>query len=78
MRLLRRIRRVARSLIFYSLIMFLAILFTGALVIYIIEHGHNPGIRNYFDAVWFVMETSRPLVMGISYPQPFGDEWLIW
>lgn len=71
MRLLRRIRRVARSLIFYSLIMFLAILFTGALVIYIIEHGHNPGIRNYFDAVWFVMETITTVGYGDIVPATF-------
>jgi voltage-gated potassium channel len=71
MRLLRRVRRFARSLIFYSLAMFLAVLFVGAFALYAIEHGHNPGIRSYFDAVWLVMETITTVGYGDVVPATF-------
>lgn len=70
-RWIRRIRRVLKSLILYSLIMFLAILFIGALAIYLVEHPYNPGIRNYFDAVWFIMETITTVGYGDIVPVTF-------
>ncbi|MGC9152766.1 MAG: potassium channel family protein [Vulcanisaeta sp.] len=70
-RLLRKFRKVVRSVIFYSLILFFMVLFIGALVIYVIEYGKNPGIKNYFDAVWFVMETITTVGYGDIVPVTF-------
>ena len=68
-RLMKRIRRMLRSLIVYVVLMFIAVLFLGALSIYLVEHGHNPGIRNFFDAIWFVMETITTVGYGDIVPQ---------
>lgn len=58
-----------RSLVVYVILMFMAVLFIGALGIYLVEHGHNPGIRNFFDAIWFVMETITTVGYGDIVPQ---------
>ncbi|ADY02040.1 Ion transport 2 domain protein [Vulcanisaeta moutnovskia 768-28] len=71
LRILKRLRRIARSVIFYSLILFLAILFIGALIMYLIEYGKNPGFNNYFNAVWFVMETITTVGYGDIVPNTF-------
>ena len=68
-RLMKRIRRMLRSLIVYVVLMFIAVLFLGALSIYLVEHGHNPGIRNFFDAIWLVMETITTVGYGDIVPQ---------
>ncbi len=33
------------------------------------EYGHNPNIKNFFDAVWFVMETITTVGYGDIVPQ---------
>ncbi|MGC8607000.1 MAG: potassium channel family protein [Vulcanisaeta sp.] len=71
LRILKRLRRIARSVIFYSLILFLAILFIGALIMYLIEYSKNPGFNNYFNAVWFVMETITTVGYGDIVPNTF-------
>ncbi|MGC9136471.1 potassium channel family protein [Caldivirga sp.] len=68
-RLMKRIRRALRSLVVYVILMFILVLFLGALSIYLVEHGHNPSIRNFFDAVWFVMETITTVGYGDIVPQ---------
>ncbi|WP_243675202.1 ion channel [Vulcanisaeta distributa] len=71
LRILKKLRRVTRSVVFYSLILFLVILFVGALVMYLIEHGKNPGFNNYFNAVWFVMETITTVGYGDVVPNTY-------
>ncbi|GAB6947308.1 potassium channel family protein [Vulcanisaeta sp. JCM 16161] len=71
LRILRRFRRITRSVIFYSLILFLIVLFVGALAMYLIEHGKNPGFNNYFNAVWFVMETITTVGYGDIVPNTY-------
>ncbi|GGP20080.1 potassium channel protein [Thermocladium modestius] len=68
-RLMKRIRRALRSVIMYAILMFIAVLFLGALGIYLVEYGHNPNIKNFFDAVWFVMETITTVGYGDIVPQ---------
>jgi len=67
-KLLRIIKARTRSMILYSIMLFLAVLFIGALIIYLVEHGHNPGIKNYFDALWFIMETITTVGYGDIVP----------
>ena len=67
-KLLRIIKSRTRSMILYSIMLFLAVLFVGAFVIYLVEHGHNPGIKNYFDALWFIMETITTVGYGDIVP----------
>ncbi|BDR91952.1 potassium channel family protein [Vulcanisaeta souniana] len=71
LRILKRFRRIVRSVIFYSLILFLVILFIGAFVMYVIEYGKNPEFNNYFNAVWFVMETITTVGYGDIVPNTF-------
>ncbi|ADN50388.1 potassium channel family protein [Vulcanisaeta distributa] len=71
LKFLRKIRKIARSTILYSLILFLIILFVGALAMYLIEHGKNPGFNNYFNAVWFVMETITTVGYGDVVPNTY-------
>ncbi len=77
LKFLRKIRKIARSTILYSLILFLIILFVGALAMYLIEHGKNPGFNNYFNAVWFVMETITTVGYGDVVPIHTLASWLI-
>lgn len=38
---------------------------------YLIEHGKNPGFNNYFNAVWFVMETITTVGYGDIVPNTY-------
>lgn len=71
LRILKRLRRVARSMIFYSLVLFLTVLFVGAFAMYIVERVKDPMFNNYFNDVWFVMETITTVGYGDMVPSTY-------
>jgi voltage-gated potassium channel len=61
-----------RTRISYGIFVIVLILFAGAIVLFILEHGNNPQMGSMDDALWYLVVTITTVGYGDIYPQTTG------